>query len=113
MPCGAWRCAMVRHRAQACKKPRAPLLPRIPSLAVAHRPTAPEPHQSSATSGVGRLARPLHCVNGKPILPARGTEGLRPPVDSGPSAERTIEDGGGNHAVPEDVTPTAEAPDCS
>src|SRR5689334_14521343 len=45
MPCGAWGCATVRHYAQVCKKPRAPLLPRVPSRTVAHRSTAPEPHQ--------------------------------------------------------------------
>src|SRR5436309_10618484 len=37
-------CATARHRAQVFRKPRAPLLPRIPSRTVAHRPTAPEPH---------------------------------------------------------------------
>src|SRR6185436_19252259 len=50
MPYGAWGCATVRHRAQTFRKSRAPLLPRRQWLTVAHRPTAPEPHQSSGKS---------------------------------------------------------------
>ena len=81
MPCGPWVCATVRHRVQAFKEPRAPLLPRIPSRTVAHQPTAPEPHQSS-----GKSANPAAPPTGArcPPLAAQPSGSYAPRVSKEP-----------------------------
>src|SRR5213080_457169 len=78
MPCEAREDATVLDRAQACKKSRAPLLPRRRSGTVAHRVTAPEPPQQVSRPPLltVRASVPVQrrgavsATDGKPTAPA-------------------------------------------